>query len=234
MKIEGNFSQNAYSANCRMASSPSFKAVHPTRYFLRLDNGSFVQVTDGNLIRTLQRRLITWLNKSEILWHQTPANKPLTKASEKEHSLKVRLIRFFMSNDVDYSQKRVVKSFYSDNRHTNTTDSYIFSGHQTEILDTYAKPIGRLKADIKNKIAVVCEENFLTPQEAKLKLSGKEDNDLMSAKINYYDTINKYLSRNDVKANPRNTIFDAYFVPVKKGKKADYQLYNAEFKRVML
>lgn len=233
MKIEGNFSPNVYGQKPVSYNAPSFESVHPSRYFIRLDNGSFTQVTDGNLIRTLQRRLITWLNKKDIAGFEKPSKKPLSKAAEKERQLKDRLVKFFINNDNDYAHHRVVKSFYSDNRVTNTTQSYIFSGQHTQILDEAAKPIGRIKADIKNKIATACEEYCLSPQEAKLKLSGPEDEFLLSAKVNYYDIVNKYLSRSEVKTNPKNTVFDVYYVPVKKGKKLDYQLYNAELKRTM-
>ncbi len=227
MKVDTSFSAQ----NLKMAQKPSFGAIHPTRYLIKNENGIFEQTADGELIKKLQRTIVGWLNKNVNDYNLRRQGKTPKAEAAPTKALRERLVRFCVNNDRDYSSRRLVRSFYAD-RPGGGVDSYIFSGNSIDIIDDVAKPIGQLRAAIVARTNVLRKEYGIKPENMKNYLV-QEEEALSRAQSDYYHTIFDAV-RNAIQPNkPENSVFDLFFTPVKKGKKVDYQLVNADFKRTM-
>ena len=111
----------------------SFQAVHPTRYYVRCEDGTFHHVVNSDVVKTLQRKLVTWLNKD---YHDTirlTTGKPVKNESVGEKTIRERIVRFFRNRDIDYREKNIVRSFNTTNV-LRETESYILTGKSANII----------------------------------------------------------------------------------------------------
>jgi len=213
------------------SQKPSFGAVHPARYFIRELDNTYAQVTDKDMIKLLQRKIVTLLNKEandRILVLQGKVPKSETAAGK---SLRERLVRFFAGNDADYAHRRMACSFY-DTRYKENIP-YIFTGNSAEDVTNIAKPIGKLKSELHSKINSLRARFGISSEEARRRLP-REEEDLYNAQSNYYRTLYRIVKEEVKPEKPANSYFDAYFEPVRVKRKTDYTLLNAEFKHKMI
>lgn len=229
MKID-----NVYSASAKR-QNPTFKAVHPSRYFIKCEDGEFHRATMSKVVKALQRKIITWLNKDfyaneKLLNGVAPKT---TKESEIDQKLRERLVKFFLGNDSDYKERKIAKSFYTTNKY-NEQSSIILTGDSTDIVEEAVKPLGQLRKEIKTKKDIISHYYKVTVEEAKKYLSAKDVSDEKGAKKSFHNDVKKQISEILSSFDPKNTCFDAYFVPIVKGKKVSYQLVDAKFQKLNL
>lgn len=112
-----------------------FKSTYPVAHWVAETNGSFVPVSNSELVKKLQGKLIRVLNKPLM-----ESKKPLSPVEQK--------VRAYIGNcDADYRNVPHVRSFY--NRMTSSPQkfsptSYIISGSDVALFEEYlAKNIGR-------------------------------------------------------------------------------------------
>lgn len=209
----------------------SFGAIHPTKYFIKSPNNTFVQVTDTNTIKLLQRKIVGFLNKDandRILTLQGKTPKPET---DEIKTTRKRLMRFFAAHDKDYEQRRMVCSFY-DTRYKGTLP-YIFTGNSAEDVTNIAKPIGQLKSALHSKINSLRNRYGVSIEEAR-KMLPKEEEALYNAQSNYYRTLYRIINEEVKPDKIGNSNFNLYFEPVKIKRKTDYNLLNAMFCKRMI
>lgn len=231
MKVNGlGFQTSSYNTN-NNTETPTFTALHQSRYFLKCESGEFQEITSSKVIKGLQRKLVTWLNKlhndsTKIMQGKTPKN--LKSESLEEKTLRERLIRFFLNNDRDYFKHKVVRSFYTTDRN-GAQKSYILTGDSISIVDEAAKPIGKKRGIIKHKTNVISEYYGIDIEKAKTYISEKEVLDVMEATRNYHNSVENAVNNILAKNRAEDTIFDAYFVPRQKGKNLVPELVDAKF-----
>lgn len=203
----------------------SFKAIHPCRYFIKDSHNQLVQVVSMDQIKILQRKLISMLNKGDKDTFRK-SSKVLKSSSSDSNAIRERLVKFFKNNDRDYFNRNVVRSFYFQS--PNGAKSFIVSGNLVDFIDNVAKPIGKKKNMINQKLDKISDYYGINKEQAKSYLQGS----LMELKEvtgQYQNAVASAINKNLAKNNPEDKIFDAYFVPVVKGKKVDYQLFHADF-----
>src|SRR5574344_1317932 len=206
--------QNSFYKSKNNNINPSFGAIHPSKYFLKCEDGSNVEITSGELLKTLQRKLVGWLNKlhndaTNIMNGKSP--KTLKSEKPEEKALRERLVRFFLNHDNDYANTRVVRSYYPMN-YAEKGKQFILTGHSIHFVDDAAKPIGQVKGDIRAKAEILSEYYGIGNTKAKNYVHGEQDFDLKLAQKHYYESV------------------EAYFTPKFKGKKIKYELVDAYFK----
>jgi len=228
MKIDNSFSVNTH---LKTPAKPAFGAVHPARYFIKNIDNTYTRITDVDAIKLLQRKIVGFLNKYGNDYTMQLQGKAPKKETPADKTLRERLMRFFVYHDRDYAQRRVVCSFY-DTR-DNTAIPYIFTGNSTDEVTALAKPIGQLKSALHSRIRTLCSQHHITSADARRMLPAEEDA-LYRAQTNYYRTLYRIVKEEVKPEKVNNTCFDAFFEPVKKGKKNDYRLVNAEFKSRMI
>lgn len=217
------------------AQHPSFKAVHPARYFIKCEDGEFHKATLPKTVKSLQRKIITWLNK-EFYASEKRINgiAPKTvKENEIDQKLRERLVKFFLGNDRDYKERQIAKSFYSTNKY-NEQSAIILTGESTDILEEAVKPLGQVRKEIKTKKDLISHYYKVTIEEAKKYLSAKDYSDELGAKKSFHEDVKKQLSKILSVYSPKNTCFDAYFEPRINGKKVSYELVDAKFHKINL
>lgn len=214
--------------NNRNINQQTFGSIHPVRYFMKCENGEYVQVKSPKVIKTIQRKLVTWLNK----FHNESANGTKVKTkkteSEQDKSLRERLVRFFVNHDWDYRQNKIVRSFYHS-EHQGETMPYIITGQTTGYVDDAAKSIERKYADIKDKADIISEYYGIPLDEAKQYLPKSDSSELSKVKKNYCKTIANVIKNILRQKNPSDKTLNAYFTPHIKGKNIKYELTNATF-----
>ena len=230
MRIDNNYSQNRYVS--KSVNKPSFGAIHPTRYFVKAEDGSIYQIFDAETIKTLQRQLVTWLNKdknNEKLIKSGKSPKP-ENALTKE--LRAKFVRFLKMHDSDYAANNVAKSF-SENKPGGMLDSYIFTGASTGIIDSNAQKIVQVQSSIKDRVVNVSKQHFISLEEAKKIVKKEADWELEDVKRNYFYEIKEMLRKSLSSHSPKDSKLDVFYIPVKKGKKVEYKLYNARLQHSM-
>ena len=232
MKIDTVSVQNQYCTKNNVYKTPSFEAIHPVRYFLKDEYGAAKQIRDGKVIKLLQRRLITWLNKPSNNAIRRSQGKAPRAESAINRDLGQRFIRFFFNNDKDYSSKMLARSFYLDRAH-GETDAYIFTGQSADIIDANAQKIVQAKSSINDKIGMICDQYGVSAEKAKSMFLGQDDVVLSDARRNYFHTIKEILGKRLAENNLKDTVLDVYYVPIKKGKNIDYRLENAMLQHSM-
>lgn len=233
MKISA-FSVRNMNNNSNKNSKPTFGAIHPCLYFEKVGENSFKLITDNDLIKnTLQKNIVTWLNReynTRIKIAQSSPVKPKPETLETK-TLRERITRFFNNRDVDYKkpkQDRASSYFYTDSR-SGLMNAYLFTGQSVDILDTQANKIKQVQSDIKRLASDLQTFYGFKYSEAKAKAAKEFEQNLSNAKVAYHDNVLTILRSPEAKSDPKNTLFCAFFEPIKKGKKTSYKLINADF-----
>lgn len=126
---------NTVSLRCPQTS---FKSAYPVVHWVAESNGSYAPISNLQLVKKLQGKIVRVLNKPLI-----SSEKPMMPSQQ-------RLRTYIGFCDVDYRNKPVVRSFY--NRVEGTPDSfspvsYIISGKDVSVFnDSLAKNIGLAKS----------------------------------------------------------------------------------------
>lgn len=222
-----------YSLNQKFGAAPSFTSVHPAVYFVKGTDGKFHQVSSADIIKTLQRKIVGWLNKP---YNDSAAikkgKKPKVSKSEspEEKSIRDRLVRFFYNNDPDYAKRPFVRSFYTKNNNGRLY-SFILSGQSSELVEAAAKPIGQARGVIKAKKDNITKNFGIDEYRAKNYVPREDVRELAEASKNYHEDAVKVIKTLLSQNRPRDMRFEAYFVPYTKGKEVKYQLADAYLKR---
>lgn len=228
-----SFQNSVYNSNIKAGVKPSFTSVHPSVYFVKGSDGKYHQVFSADVIKSLQRKIVGWLNKP---YNDSAAVKNGKKPkvskleSPEEKSLRDRLVRFFYNNDPDYAKKAFVRSFYTENNNGNLY-SFILSGQSSDLVEAAAKPIGQARGIIKAKKDNISKYFGIDEQRAKNYVPREDVRGLAEASKNYHEDAVKVIKTLLSQNRPRDMRFEAYFVPYNKGKEIKYQLVDAYLKR---
>lgn len=239
MKIQSNNCNFCNNYQITKGKTPTFGAIHPCLYFEKVDADTFKLITDNNLIKnTLQKNIVTWLNRNyntrqKLIQGSEIKAKLETPATQK---IRERVTKFFTNRDSDFcikNQDRASSYFYTD-KTSGLLHSYIFTGKSVDILDKQANKIKQVHSEIKRLADELYLNNGFSRSAAKDRASKELEQDLLLAKTSYHNTALNTLASAEVKVDPKNTLFCAYFEPHTKGKKTSYKLINAEFKQRLL
>ena len=81
---------NISTYNTQNTPRTSFGAIHPTKYYVKLDDGAYHEVRSQKLIKSLQRKIITWLNKD---YNSTQKSKKQAKETAQSKALREQIGR---------------------------------------------------------------------------------------------------------------------------------------------
>lgn len=206
----------------------SFGSIHPTRCFVKWDDGYYYQATEKEVIKDLKRLIVSLLNKNINNERRgvQPLAKP-TKAWIKKNALVERISKFFTNRDADYARHNEVRAFsrLNDNH---KPEIFILTGKHIFIADDEGKNVGRIYRKSKEKAEVVSDNLGIPFEDAKKSVDMEFEHDLKLAKMNYFDKVEAQIKQILSVPNPSNTPFDAYFVAKKKGDKFVYELVDAK------
>ena len=217
-------------------STPTFGAIHPCLYYVKVGDGSYKMVTDGDLIKnTLQKKIITWLNhdynkRMKAAQGSSVKTRPETPATK---ALRERLTRFFINRDEDYRTKGQDRaaSYFNTDMTTGLVRPYIFTGRSVSVLDSCAERIKQVQSQIKRLTEDLQCFYGQKYADAKAKATAEFEPELMAAKAAYHETVMELLRSPAAKSDPKNTVFSAFFEETTKGKKKTYTLVNANFEQ---
>ncbi len=122
-------------------TNTNFKSTYPIVHWVAEANGSYAPVSNLELVKKLQGKIIRVLNK------------PLKDSKKVINPTEQNLRAYIGSSDVDYRNLAKVRSFY--NRFLSSVEkyspvSYIISGKDVDIFEDYlAKSIGKAKHNAK-------------------------------------------------------------------------------------
>lgn len=218
MKIDG----------VQYSSSPSFGSIHPVRFYVKCEDGEFHQVVSGKVIKSLRRKLVTWLNKDYYDEIRLTESKSVKKESKNEKSLRERLVRFFVNRNSDYREKNIVRSFSTTNRYREP-EVYILTGKSTELVDNAAKPFENFHSDIKERAEFLSDSYGIEVEKVKKYISAQSSVQKNIVAKQYYDVLSKTIKKILAEFDPKNSLFEVFFVPSVKGKNVKYELVNATF-----
>lgn len=222
--------------NYQSKSTPTFGAIHPCLYYVKVGDGSYKMVTDPDLIKnTLQKKIVIWLNhnynaRMKAAQGSTVKSKPETPATK---ALRERLTRFFINRDEDYRIKGQDRgaSYFNTDMTTGLVRPYIFTGKSIGILDSCADRIKQVQSQIKRLTEDLQGFYGFKYADAKAKAAAEFEPELLAAKSAYHETVMELLRSPQAKSDPKNTIFSAFFEETTKGKKKSYTLVNANFEQ---
>lgn len=218
MKIDG-FQTN---------SALSFKAIHPTKFYVRCEDGKFHKVVDEDVIKLLRRKIVTQLNKDYYDKIRLTEGKPVKKEAESEKSMRERLVRFFVNRDADYRENNIVRSF-------STTDIYdepevfILTGKSTEIVNNEAKHFEDFHSDLRERAALLSDSYGIEVEKVKKYISDRSSYEKNAIARQYYDVLSSKIKKILKRFDPNNSLFEAFFVAKVKGKNVKYELVDAKF-----
>lgn len=219
-----------YSINCRNYAKPSFCAVHPTRIFLKNSEGVFEEVVSKNEAEKFLRRIVKMLNKDyndKLKKVQGHCFAPPSKEKPEEMDIRKRLVRFFSNRDSDYVKLPIARGFCTTNS-LRQAEPYLLTGETVQMAKEGTNPIRKAWQNANDRAELVSNNLGITYDKAVVQLLPETSEDLRIAKRSYFDymysMINRILGKNDLK----NSRFDAYFVPVQKGKSVTYVLVDAK------
>ena len=125
------------SNNSPLRQNPQFKAAYPVYHWVAETNGSYAPVIDAKLTKSLQRTLVSVLNKTK-------------KAS---YGYLERIANRVSERDKDYKRMNLVRSYfnkkggYKKDSNKFLPISYLISGNDVDLFEQfYAKSIGTAKA----------------------------------------------------------------------------------------
>lgn len=208
-------------------SAMSFQAIHPARYYVRCEDGRFHHAVSGDVVKTLQRKIVAWLNKDYNDEIRLTTGKPVKKESIGEKAIRERLVRFFINRDTDYRTKRVVRSFNTTNS-LRETESYILTGKSAEIVENEAQSIRNFHGDIRDRAEGISEYYGIEVDKVKKYISDKAESQEMAVKRGYHDNLKKLINKFLQMFDPKNSLFEVYFIPKVKGKNVKYELVDAK------
>ena len=174
---------NISTYNTQNTPRTSFGAIHPTKYYVKLDDGAYHEVRSQKLIKSLQRKIITWLNKD---YNSAQKSKKQAKETAQSKALRERIVRFFNNRDSDYRKRPYTRSFY----HTNSlgyVDTYILTGKSAEIVENAAKPIEDINRTIKNRADAIADFAGMDYITAKEFAANESEWERMVAARMYHD-----------------------------------------------
>jgi hypothetical protein len=213
---------------CNNKQQINFGSIHPTRYFVKWDDGYYYQATTSDIIKKLQRQVVSLLNKNinnKRRGIQPPA-KP-SKAWKKKNALVERLSAFFARRDSDYARHNEVRAFsrYNDNH---KPDSYILSGRHIVITEDEAKKIGRVQRKTNEQAEMISDNLGISYEEAKKNINPETMAEIRVVKADYFDNVEAQIRQVLATHDSANSPFDAYFVAKKKGDEYIYELVDAK------
>lgn len=225
---------NYLNTECSRSKNITFGAVHPVRYFIKCEDGSFHKVIESSCVKSLQRKLIGWLNQSLIAQNkisQGAVVKRVKNVSSEQKSLSDRFVRFITANDGDYAANKVARSFYTENS-LKEAQSYIITGDTSQMVDEAAKPIGRARRDIKGKRDIIKHFYGISENEARSYVPHQDKQKEIQAVQDFNAIVKEIIHGILNKHDPKNSLLDVFFVPhINKGKSIDYEVVNAKFNR---
>lgn len=117
--------------NIQTISPVSFKGYIPVKYMAKDDEtGRYMPVTSNEYIKKCQSFVVRNLNGTA------------------KNNVSEEFVELYKSYDKDYAKNPVVRSVYDKNRPI----VHMFSGTETDIIDNYAKPVGRAKGEAMDAI----------------------------------------------------------------------------------
>ena len=184
--------------------NPSFTSIHKANYFVRMSDGHYEKASD-ELAKRFQRMITGMLNK-DINDINQPKRYVLTP---------------YVEDAATILRKAVVTLF----KKCDTLDYLVVKKYNGEILDI-ENSVGMVRSfsastKTKNSEAYIITGSDMNVLKNALSASNKD----YSVKV--LNSIRNVLSQK----NPKHTEFNAYFVPMKKGKELTYELVNAQFVR---
>ncbi len=219
--------------------NPTFVAIHPSRYFIRCEDGHFRQITNPDTIRSLQGKVIKWLNQPMYDAQRTLEGAPRKvkkNESVEEKALKDRLIRFFVNNDKDYRKRQVVKSVYLSPQGRESVSPYILTGDTVDLAGD-GKPIRKVHNNIRESREYMKAYYGVSDEQASRYISASDANRLSQAKSDYHRQSEECVRKLMRDENVDRSTINLYFEPVigKKSKKAvKFNLVNAIFQKIMI
>ena len=136
---------NIQSINSQQPYKPNFKSTYPVMHWVAETNGSYARVSNLDLVKKLQGKVIRMLNK------------PLKDSKTKMNITEQNLRAYIGACDVSYRNNPTVRSFY--NRTESSLGgfspiSYIISGEDVELFDNaLAKNIGKAKSKAREYLS---------------------------------------------------------------------------------
>ncbi len=225
-----SFNNQAYCSTTK--TKPAFTSVHPALYYVKGNDGIYHRISNPKTIKSLQRKLVSWLNKSynNTVNLQHGKSPRAAKPSSYDEVVVNEFVHFFKENDPDYAKKPFVRSFYSQNPNEKL-QSFILSGQSSELVEEAAKPIGQARGAIKSRKNELHQYFGIDEQNAKNYIPKASINHLAEVTKDYHQKAEKII-RNILSQNrPRDMKLEAYFVPYLKGKTLKYELIDAYLKR---
>lgn len=220
MKIDGNQNNSAL----------SFSAIHPARFYVKCEDGEFHRVVSHKVIKSLRRKTVTWLNKDYYDEIRLTNGESIKKESVKDKALRERLVRFFVNRDPDYREKNIVRSFTTTNGFREP-ELYILTGKSAEIVDNAAKKIENFHSDLKERAEILSDGYGIELEKVKKYITDRSVFQQNAIKRNYHDSLKDTIENILKVFDPKNSLFEAYFVPHAKGKNITYELVDAKFNR---
>jgi len=234
MKVDNISVHNRYK---QMNNRPSFAAIHPVKYCLKASDGKYYYISDGDVIRKLQRILVNWLNA-----HHNDFNRMIKGEQTKPKNMRAgdklireRLVNFFINNDSDYKAERLVRSAYIDNP-GGTVTPYIVTGKHATKIDDASKCIEDVHRSINDSRDM--RADYLSARTRDdIPLSEVDKYNIQQAKQNYHrqkGILVKSLMENP-EVDKSSVIFYFESVPVSgKQKGSKFRLVNALIQKFMI
>ena len=203
MHIDSGFQQKNIKKN-----KQSFTSANYVKYYVRYPGNNFNKITNEEIIKTLQKRIIRFLNK-----FQKKTNVSCAKSSKVSENNLLDFATKLMLNDKDYARYKLTRSAYlKDNQ--GKLLSYILTGNDAFLAEEEAKNIGRTIRLIKN---------LGDSPNNKLKL--------LSAKTSYYNKIKTYIYNIFVTNKNNYNVIDLFFeARLDKKGKVTYNFIGENFK----
>ncbi|MCM1339207.1 MAG: hypothetical protein NC191_06015 [Muribaculaceae bacterium] len=219
--------------------TPSFEAIHPTRYFFKCEDGQFRQVTNADTIRLLQGKIVKMLNKAMNEARRAAEGKAVRvnkSETSTEKSIRERLINFMINNDRDYAQRRAVKSVYVSGAQGELMRPYILTGHTVD-LGGDGKSIGKIHGKIRETRDFVRSYYGLSDTQASTYVSAADARRLSEAKADYHNQsaqcVRNLMADKRVDKAPIDFYFEPQLTPKSK-KVSKFNLVNAILKRFLI
>ncbi|MBQ8458590.1 hypothetical protein IJ541_00645 [bacterium] len=228
MKVDCVNNNNLYYSNPKR--EPSFGAVHPVRYFVKSEtDGGFHQVTELEILKTLQRKIVTWLNKdyNDAQRRKKGLSVRIPKV-DKDKPIRERIVRFFKNRVPDYLKRNQVHAFRKTNS-LGEIESYLLSGKTVDMAADCAKPICFARHSAKERFDLIADSFGIDLKKAQEAIMADRDRDLKFAKAQYIEDLYSRIKQCLLSTDINNSHFDAYFVPLSKGGKTKYELVDAKF-----
>jgi hypothetical protein len=236
MKIEKTCINSYDKTNYNRPKAPSFQAIHPANYYIKDVNGQCHKVTNKDTIQYLQKKIISWLNKTLNDYKRSIEGNPRKvnpKESQQDKNLRNCLEKFFAENDKDYAVRKEAKSIYID--YGDSFYPYIITGKTTD-LASHGKPIGKAHKQLNESREYVQTYYGLGAKDAEQYVSPAVKRLLAQAKENYHKEnlalVHKLMAQKDTDKATVNFCFTT--IPESKKVRPKYQLENVKWQKSML